>query len=320
MFLGLMKRCSTVLVVMTVAAAIASVLPVRAWPLEFLASFRVQITLLLVVSTLAAFLFRTRFWGSVGALFVALQVALSLPVLAGGGDDGRAGPPGLTLRVLTLNLEWSNREADGVIDTIRRLDPDIVALQEADPWWRRKLEPLADTYPCRRFDPHSAEPGVGFLSKAIPTTVDWRFLHGRCFPTARFDEPGRSWCFTGLHPYPPKTPRLYDIRNRQIDTAAGWIPGSPFPAIVAGDLNTTPWSPVLRDFQTTTGLISARAGRGTFPTWPSWNMLFSVPIDHIYYSDRFTAVEVRRVPIPGSDHLGLFAVLRPSGPRPGKHG
>ena len=63
MFLGLMKRCSTVLVVMTVAAAIASVLPVRAWPLEFLASFRVQITLLLVVSTLAAFLFRTRFWG-----------------------------------------------------------------------------------------------------------------------------------------------------------------------------------------------------------------------------------------------------------------
>jgi len=109
------------------------------------------------------------------------------------------------------------------------------------------------------------------------------------------------------HVYPPRTPGLYRLRNEQLEKVASRIAGPESATILAGDLNTTPWSPVMRDFEETTGLTSARAGRGNAPTWPSWSRFLAVPIDHVYHSDHFVSQSIERVPIPGSDHHGLLA-------------
>lgn len=301
-----------ILTVGALAATLLSLLPVRAWPLEFLASFRVQIITVCFASAGIAFLARLRLWGTIGIVFALVQIGLSLPPFVTAGHHG-ASEEGEPLRVLTLNLEWSNRNVEGVIELIRHHDPDLVALQEVDWWWRRKLDLLVPDYPARIFDESAGRPGVGVLAKGAPERVEWEDLHGRSSASVLLREGGRRIRFVNVHAYPPKTPYLYDLRNRQIDTVAGRVPHDAVPTVLAGDLNTTPWSTVLRDFERTTGLRSARAGRGTIPTWPSWNMLLGVPIDHVYCSEEFAVDGLVRVAVPGSDHYGLLATLRLGG-------
>ncbi|MFH1277273.1 MAG: endonuclease/exonuclease/phosphatase family protein [Candidatus Eisenbacteria bacterium] len=309
-----LRRGSIILTTGALAAALLSLLPVRAWPLEFLASFRVQIITVCFVSAGIAFLARLRLWGALGIVFALVLAGFSLPPFVTAGHYGSRAE-GEPLRILTLNLEWSNRDLDGVLGLIRRTNPDIVALQEVDWWWRRKLEVLAAEYPARIFDESSPKPGVAVLAKGDPERVEWYSVCGRAFASVLLRDGDRRLRLVNVHAYPPKTPYLYDLRNRQLDAVAGRVPHDAVPTILAGDLNTTPWSTVLRDFERTTGLRSTRAGRGTIPTWPSWNMLFGVPIDHVYCSDRFVVDDVVRVAIPGSDHCGLMATLRLGGAR-----
>ncbi|MFH1681197.1 MAG: endonuclease/exonuclease/phosphatase family protein [Candidatus Eisenbacteria bacterium] len=204
---------------------------------------------------------------------------------------------------------------DAVLSLIRSLEPDLVALQEVDFWWRRELEALRDELPFQAFDRFSARPGVAVLSRREPASEEWRPLQGRTFVTLLFGEGESAFRFANAHAFPPKSPSLYRLRNRQIDTLAEHLSASDVPLVFAGDLNATPWSPVLGAFEQRVGLASARAGRGPLATWPSWSRLLRVPIDHIHHQDAFITEEIHRVPIPGSDHFGLLAVLSAPGRR-----
>ncbi|MBN1826465.1 MAG: endonuclease/exonuclease/phosphatase family protein [Candidatus Eisenbacteria bacterium] len=301
--------------VLSLTAALASFLPWRFWPFEIAASFRVQAVSICLVSAGAALLLRMRIWATLGAVVALAQIGLLVPhfVSAHGGDSG-AGPDtrlGREVTVLTLNLNHANRNARGVIEMIRREKPDIVALQEASHWWHEQLRSLGDEYPFRTFDRLTPRSGVGVLSRIEPAAEEWRCFDGRAFVELTFEEKNLSFRFTALHTLPPKTPFTYAARNRQLDRTALWIAGEGAgPAIAAGDMNSTPWSPVLRDFERTTGLTSVREGHGTLPTWPSWGMWIGVPIDHIFHSDHFRTEYVLPVKIPGSDHRALLARLR----------
>jgi endonuclease/exonuclease/phosphatase (EEP) superfamily protein YafD len=309
MILRFARRASAVLTATLLAAVIASLLPWQIWALEILASFRVPLITLCFGSGLFALFVRLRAWAVFGFALASIQVLLSIPLFVAAGSNGHAPDARARLRVLSMNVEWCNREGDAVLSLIRSLEPDIVALQEIDYWWRRELETLRAEFPFQTFDRLSARPGVGVLARRAPVSEEWDDLHGRAFVALRFGEGENSIGFASAHAFPPKSPRLYRLRNHQIDRLAERLAAFETPLVLAGDLNATPWSPVLGAFERRTGLASARAGRGTLPTWPTWSRLFSFPIDHIHHSDAFLVEELRRVPIPGSDHFGLFAVL-----------
>jgi endonuclease/exonuclease/phosphatase (EEP) superfamily protein YafD len=293
--------------IVALAAAAVSLLPERFWPFEILASFRVQVLSLTLVAGASALLLRLRVWAVLGLGTAFLQILLSIPLfVAAGGPEGPSRDPA-HLCVLSMNVEWSNREGDEVLSLIRSLDPDVVALQEVDYWWRRKLEALRDLYPYQTYDRGSTRPGVAVLARTAPSDETWFPLHGRGAVILRFGEGEDSFRIATAHAFPPKTPRLYRLRNGQLDELAAGIDGGTTPLLLAGDLNTTPWSPVLREFEGRTRLRSARIGRGALPTWPSWNLLLGVPIDHVYHSEEFRVEELERIAVPGSDHLGLLA-------------
>jgi endonuclease/exonuclease/phosphatase (EEP) superfamily protein YafD len=250
-----------------------------------------------------------RVWGTVGAAVALMQAGLLFPFLVSAGRETGHPPEGRTLTILSANLECTNRQADEVFEEIRRAGADIVALQEVGPWWAKKLATLEE-YPYRIIDHSTSRPGVALLSRIQPGREVWTPLLGRNMLTVPFGKGERNLSVTVLHTLPPRTPFLYGVRNRQIDLVATRIQRSEGPLIVAGDLNATPWSPVLRDFEEKTGLGSVRNGRGPLPTWPSWNSLLRVPIDHIYTSPILIPEEVDRIVIPGSDHAGLLARIR----------
>lgn len=301
------RKIFTAITAVSLCAALLSLLPTRAWALELLASFRVQITLISLIAGLTAFVLQKRIWATVAIVLTAVQIGILVPIFVTAETEPAGGRTGLT--VLTLNLDWTNRSADEVLSAIRELEPDIVAVEEVNMWWREVLGTLQDILPHQSFDPHSLRPGVAVLSRLPIRDEAWIPLHGRAFASLEFEKEGHPFRFVALHTLPPRSPLLYRARNRQLDDVADYINGLTHPTVVAGDFNTTPWSPVMRDFQTSTHLSNVRSGRGTFPTWPSWNPLLRVPIDHIFLSPGLGVEDVRRVPIPGSDHIGLVSSL-----------
>lgn len=79
------------------------------------------------------------------------------------------------------------------------------------------------------------------------------------------------------------------------------------PYIVLGDFNLVPWDSEFSRFLQNGNLSSVR--NGFQATYPMDLGIPLIPIDHICFSDHFTATECRTVVIPGSDHKGMVASL-----------
>lgn len=110
-------------------------------------------------------------------------------------------------------------------------------------------------------------------------------------------------------------PRPAAQQIEQYDTILQELDGGDRAAtILAGDLNTAPWSFRLRRFDHQSGLT--RITRA-MPTWPARRFtrlrippLFAfAPIDHVYVGENWRVAEIRRGPNVGSDHYPVEARL-----------
>jgi endonuclease/exonuclease/phosphatase family metal-dependent hydrolase len=120
------------------------------------------------------------------------------------------------------------------------------------------------------------------------------------------------------------TPKARSFAKRQAELAAlrKEMNHTGTPAVVLGDLNTTPWAPDYRDLLTGTTWKDARRGRGVLPTrrhithplFGSWlrplGECLAVPIDHVFTTPDLPVTELRTGQDVGSDHLPLVANLR----------
>lgn len=85
-------------------------------------------------------------------------------------------------------------------------------------------------------------------------------------------------------------------------------------AIVGGDFNATPWSWVIRRFDAVPGF---ERWTRALPTWPAPaaakegipSLVAFLPIDHIFSTDDWQLIRVRRGPDLGSDHYPIIVEL-----------
>jgi endonuclease/exonuclease/phosphatase (EEP) superfamily protein YafD len=81
------------------------------------------------------------------------------------------------------------------------------------------------------------------------------------------------------------------------------------PAVVAGDFNATPWTPVVRRLSRLAHANDPRVGRGWFPTWKANSMILRWPLDHVLTTQQFALGEYDVLPPFGSDHQAVLATL-----------
>ena len=127
---------------------------------------------------------------------------------------------------------------------------------------------------------------------------------------------GQTFTVLTAHP-PPPNPSGFPYRNAQLASLAERLKALPGPKAFIGDMNTTVWSPYLRDFTAASGLRNARQGFGVVPTWPMiWYLWpLQIGIDHCFVSRDVRVVNVRAGAAIGSDHLPLVVELAlPLGP------
>jgi endonuclease/exonuclease/phosphatase (EEP) superfamily protein YafD len=114
-----------------------------------------------------------------------------------------------------------------------------------------------------------------------------------------------------VHPRPPAPGESDESleRDAELLLVGKRVSKASLPIVVCGDLNDVAWSRTTRLFQKMSRLLDPRKGRGFFSTFHARTPGLRFPLDHIFHSDSFRLVTMRRLPYVGSDHFPVYAML-----------
>jgi endonuclease/exonuclease/phosphatase (EEP) superfamily protein YafD len=279
------------------------------WLFELTSHFRLQYALCLFVIGIA-FALRRRVLPATlflaGALINFMSVAPFLP-------GTRSAEPGdaQELRLLLINVHSANSDSARVLGLIEQTRPDMVLLEEITPQWMDRLAGLQTHYPHAACEPREDNFGIAFFSRIAVTRAHIVYLGEAEVPSveAEFNLAGKGVLLLGTHPVPPASPFDLHLRNDQLRAVASRLGSWTGPALLLGDLNTTPYSPHFADLIQTSRLRDTARGLLLQGTWPAAFPPLRIPLDHCLASPDFL-VSCRRVgPRVGSDHLPLNIVL-----------
>jgi len=313
-----MRRAATTLAVVASVLAVVGLVvrwvPIVNRALIATAALAPYLMLGAPVAVLGFALARRRLPALLAAALTAAVVAGQVPLFVADGS-----PPGVTLRVASVNLRYGQAEPAAVAELARR-DADVLAVQELTPQLAQWLdEALGEDFPYREVRPREGPAGVGLWSRhplTDPHDYDQFWLG---LLTARLQVPGTGAPTTvaTTHmsaPWPDPFDGWRADMTEMANTLRGIATQAPGPVIVAGDFNATT---DMREFRR---LLDAgyrdaaeQAGAGLTRTHPAD---LAVPpvfaVDHILVRDA-TATTVRTVAVDGSDHRALVAEVRIAG-------
>ncbi len=251
-------------------------------------------------------------------------------------SDSRAEGDSNRISLLIYNVLSDNREVEALRDYIRDYNPDILLLSEPTQWWLEQLDGLEDSYPYTLHQPQENQYGLLLYSRLELVNPEIRFLIEAEIPSLRAQVRLRSGTLVtlyGVHPRPPGLKRPEGEEDSGVKEAEGEDDEDgeredsdkrdaelllvakevsemgDVPVIVAGDFNDVAWSRTTHLFQRTGGLLDPRVGRGFINTFDTRSRLMRYPLDHVFASQHFLLVELRRLPDIGSDHFPMLVVL-----------
>lgn len=262
---------------------------------------------LLVIATLGCLLYQA-WWVLPYAPFFPREVRRA--------PRGDAAP---RLSLISANVELSNRKAAPLLALVERYQPDLVITLESDAWWEEQLDALQDRYPHALKCPLDNAYGMHVYSRLPLEDPRIQFLVNPEVPSMHFGlrlPGGQEVDVHCVHPMPPSPTESDSSAERDAELiAVGYaVRRRRRPVIVAGDLNDVAWSETTRLFRKISGLLDPRVGRGMFNTFHARLPLFRWPIDHLFHSEDFSLVRIRRLRRIGSDHFPIYAELAVTAP------
>ena len=218
------------------------------------------------------------------------------------------------VRLLIYNVLQDNRRFDDFLGEVDKYDPDMIMMVETDQQWLDGVELLKYKYSHSILKPLDNTYGMLLFSKHELAEKEIRYLIKEEIPSMKTKvklDDGRSFWFFGLHPEPPSpTENEYSTaRDRELMKLAEECSEMHDPIIVAGDLNDVAWSHTTTSFIEESGLLDPRKGRGFFSTFHTESILMRWPLDHIFCSNHFELVRMKKLKNIGSDHFPILIEL-----------
>jgi endonuclease/exonuclease/phosphatase (EEP) superfamily protein YafD len=275
------------------------------WFLDLFSHFRVQYLIALSILGVLFLLGRRRRTAAVFIAFACINLGMVLPLYF----DGQATTPEAApiLRAMLLNVNTRLGDAARVKQVIQELDPDILVLEEISSQWVLDLQWLANSYSHSRVQPREDNFGIGLFSKFPLVESEIVYIGDAQVPSiaATIDTGREKLRVIATHPLPPAGGQYSRWRNDQLNRLPDYVRSS-LPLILLGDLNVTPWNYHFRRLLKRTGLIDSSKGRGIQPTWPNYNPLLLIPIDHCLHSSDISVLSKRIGVDVGSDHYPVI--------------
>ncbi|GAB6873907.1 endonuclease/exonuclease/phosphatase family protein [Halomonas shantousis] len=234
--------------------------------------------------------------------------------------DAHGEPAQRCFSLMVANVLTSNHNAKGLTDQILAQDPDMILTLESDQWWQTRLdEALSDGWPHAVRIPLDNLYGMHLYSRLPLEETEVKWLIQEDIPSihtwVRLRN-GQRVRFYAVHPRPPAPSESEESlwRDAELLLVGKAIHQHYAPTLVAGDLNDVAWSRTTKLFCRVSGMLDPRRGRGLFNSFHADYRWLRWPLDHIFVSDHFTLVAMRRLARFGSDHFPIYISLcyRPS--------
>lgn len=248
------------------------------------------------------------------ALYQTVRIFPYTPIARRQVQNSRARTPKRSVSLLVANVLMTNRNSAALLRLIHEADPDLVLTVETDRWWEEQLRELESEYPHTVKEPLGNTYGMLLYSRLELPDAEVRYLVEDDIPSIhtwvqlRSGDRVRLHC---LHPKPP-APQESDRtteRDAELLIVGKTVAEMDVSTIVAGDMNDVAWSDTTQLFQKNSGLLDPRIGRGMFNTFSAKIPLLRWPLDHIFHSNDFELIRMKRLPAFGSDHFPVFASL-----------
>lgn len=216
--------------------------------------------------------------------------------------------------LVAANVLMDNRDTGRFLALMKEQQPDLLITLESDDWWQKHLDSLESDYPYTVKCPLDNLYGMHLYSKLPLRDASVDYLVEDDIPSIHCqivltDDVSVRAHF--LHPTPPVPGQNLESteRDAELIMVAKSLQDCDGPILVAGDLNDVAWSPTTRLFRKISGLLDPRVGRGQFNTFHADYWFARWPLDHLFVSDHFQLVEIRRLRPFGSDHFAIRADL-----------
>lgn len=204
------------------------------------------------------------------------------------------------ISMVHVNLSTTDNGYD-LYQSITKLDPDVITVQELTPDWAYVLDKLiSDKYPHRfeevRIDPY----GKGMYSKLDITKVDTISLNDQSHNDYCLEVKAGAESFCLFSSY--LTPAL-DVNSRllakeQLKHLETKVSAQKHRSLVFGEYNMTYWNDDIRRFRDHTKLLNTR--KDVLPT------SLQVPYDHIFYTPDIECTKFHAIKSDAGINVGLF--------------
>jgi endonuclease/exonuclease/phosphatase (EEP) superfamily protein YafD len=275
------------------------------WFLDLFSHFRVQYFLGLLLLSVFLLVGRRRRTATVFLILASVNLAVVLPLYFGKPNTpGDASP---AMRAMLLNVNTRLGDAARVRSVVVDADPDILVLEEISVSWMSDLTWLTNSYPYSLAQPREDNFGIGLFSKLSLAEAEVVYIGDAEVPSivATLIVAHTNLRVIATHPLPPGGRDYSRWRNDQLEKLPDYVQ-SPLPTLLLGDLNVTPWNYHFRRLLARTGLRDSAKGFGVQPTWPNFNPLLRIPIDHCLHSEDIVILDRRVGEDVSSDHFPVI--------------
>jgi endonuclease/exonuclease/phosphatase (EEP) superfamily protein YafD len=218
-------------------------------------------------------------------------------------DDERS------LRIMMYNIYHRNPDLNGVIDEIKRHDPDVVFLMEYSDAIQQQIESAFAAYPHRLIRPSRMTMGLALFSRIPFESAEIHRFEATRIPIyqAEMIVHGTPITFIGGHPWPPQ-PQWGQLHRNQMLEITRIASRSSTPLIVAGDFNAAPWSYMMQNLSESANVENVRQQFDITKTWFPVPF-FGLPLDHVLVSDEWRVLKYQYGNPGGSDHAPMIIDL-----------
>jgi endonuclease/exonuclease/phosphatase (EEP) superfamily protein YafD len=312
---GLLLALGLALIVVTILPAVET----TTWWIRYLDFPKLEFAILMLLVGLALIAVRPGSLGVLALVGLAACVGYNCSILARYSiltDTQEIAAPscpaGSRLRLLEVNVQMTNRNADDLLAIVRQAKPVVVWFQEVDDWWAEQLAPLATEMPNVVKKPLGNYFGVALMSRlrlVDPQIHDLTSSQNPSVFTGIELPSGQVIRLYAVHPKPPQFGQSTAERAGQLMAAALAARGDNAPHVVAGDMNAVPWEEVIGRTQRVGRFLDPRIGRGLYITWNATSWVLRWPLDQILPGQDFTLLSLDVLPAFGSDHRPYLAEL-----------
>lgn len=219
-----------------------------------------------------------------------------------------------SIKLYICNVLIENKNTGKLQKQIKEIDPDIIVLAEPNEYWAKELDSLHDDYPIVISKPLDNAYGLILYSRLELVNPELKFMVEDDIPSIHTDvrlPSGKTTKLYCLHPRPPMPGESLrsNERDAELLIVGRMIDKNDEPTIVCGDLNDVAWSRTTKLFQKISGLLDPRIGRGLYSSFHADYPPIRFPLDHVFHSNHFRLVDLKRLPSVDSDHFPIYIEL-----------